>query len=152
MIMIDRDNDVSRGRSVVSTAGAADRYDVEIGEAGAACDRGGSATCGVVDAAAMLLAACGRFGLVVLAHGQVGHDDVADAQDVRARQSAGASDLVPAPRSAPSRDDRPARRVDDERCRLHQRQLVRADQAARPVAEDQVDGDHVGGGQAALPC
>ena len=40
-------------------------------------------------------------------------------------------------------DDRPARGVDQQRRRLHQRELARADQPARAVAEPRVDREHV---------
>ena len=44
-------------------------------------------------------------------------------------------------------DDRPARGVDEVGGRLHAREIGRADQAARALAEHHMDGDDVGGGE-----
>ena len=99
----------------------------------------------------------GEIGAVVLrrhvAEMRREHDIVHLAQRMVERQrldvehvEAGAGDLVVAQGRQQRRliDDRPARGVDDIGGRLHQAELLGADQPARALREHDVDGDEVG--------
>jgi hypothetical protein len=81
-----------------------------------------------------------------------GENGVQRSQRVAGRQRLGVEDIetgsgdAPRPQRVDERrlvDDRTARCVDEQRCWLHERELVCADQPAGPLAEHQVDGQNV---------